>query len=131
MGKKIDRNKTREDWCKQLEALFDQIAAWAEEQRWLVSRDEKMLCEEGLGEYMAPDMVIRLPEGRIIVEVIGHNVIGADGRVDISAFPSLSRLLLVRTGAKWKVKTDSGVNWPRPWNKETFVELARLLATAK
>ena len=131
MPKKIDRNKTREDWCKQLEALFDQIATWAQEERWLINRDEKMLSEDGLGEYMAPDLVIRLPEGRITVDVIGRNVVGAQGRVDISAFPSLHRMILVRMGGKWKIKTDSMIEWPRPWGKKAFVEVAKVLATAR
>ena len=130
MPKKIGRNKMREEWCKLLESLFDQIATWAEEQGWLVHKDEKMLTEGSIGEYMAPDMVIRLPDGRVTVDVIGRDIVGADGRVDLSAFPSFSRMLLVRKGDKWIIKTDSGVRWPRPWNKDTFVELAKLLATA-
>ncbi len=131
MPKKTDRNKKLEDWRELVESLMADIAKWAQQQGWLVHRDEKFINEEQLGEYSVPDLVIRLPEGRISVEIAGRNTIGADGRVDISAFPSLNRMLLLRVGGQWKIKTDSHVAWPREWGKKAFVELARLLASAK
>jgi hypothetical protein len=89
-----------------------------------------MLDEENLGQYAVPDLVIRLPEGRISMDVIGHDIIGAEGRVDISAFPSFNRMVLLRKAGKWRIMTDSMVPWPRPWSKAAFVELAKLLAAS-
>jgi hypothetical protein len=131
MPKKIDWNKKLEDWRELVESLMADITKWAQQQGWQVHRDEKLITEENLGEYSVPDLVIRLPEGRISVDVAGRNTIGADGRVDISAFPSLNRMLLVRVGDKWKIKTDSHVSWPREWGKKAFIELARLLASSR
>lgn len=127
MAKTIDWDTKRETWLTLVNSLVSDIATWAEEQGWPVHRDEKQLKEEHLGQYSVPDLVIRLPGGRIIVEVVGRNIIGAEGRVDIEAFPSMNRMLLVRQGDKWKVKTDARVDWPRPWSKKTFLELAKVL----
>ena len=130
MPKKIDLNKKLDDWRELVESLMADITKWAQQQGWQVHQDEKFITEENLGEYSVPDLVIRLPEGRIAVEVAGRNTIGADGRVDISAFPSLNRMLLVRVGDKWKIKTDSHVAWPKDWGKDTFIELAKILASS-
>jgi hypothetical protein len=131
MPKKPDWDKTREDWRKLVESLMADIEKWSQEQNWLVHKEQKLLTEEHLGEYPVPDIVIRLPEGRVSVEVIGRNTVGAEGRVDISAFPNLNRMLLVRVGDKWKIKTDARVDWPRQWSKRTFIELAKIMASSK
>lgn len=31
--------------------------------------------------------------------------------------------MLVRKQGNWRVRTDSGIDWPKPWSRETFVEL--------
>jgi len=35
-----------------------------------------------------------------------------DGRVDLLAWPSLNRMMLIRASDRWVVKTDSGVAVP-------------------
>ena len=128
--KKIDWDKEREQWRALVEELMADIARWAEEEGWLVHRDTKVLTEEHLGEYVVPDLVIRFPGGRVYVEVGGREVLGADGRVDIESFPNFARMILVRKRGMWKVKTDAFVDWPQPWCKETFIALAKTLASA-
>ena len=131
MAKKIDWKKTREDWQALVEDLMREIAKWAREEGWKVHTEQKRLNEENLGQYAVQDLSIQLPpEGRILVEVVGRNTVGAEGRIDISAFPALNRMLLVRTGNHWKVRTDSGIDWPLPWEKKTFIDLAKVLAAA-
>ena len=130
MSEKIGSEKTREEWRGLVKALATDIERWSLEQGWLVSRQQKYLAEESLGRYAVPDLVIRLPEGRITFDVIGRDVVGAGGRVDISAFPSLNRMLLLRVGGKWKIMTDSRVPWPRAWGKASFIELAKLVASS-
>jgi hypothetical protein len=76
---------------------------------------------------VVPELSVRLGGGHLIVEPIGRNIIGADGRVDITSFPSLNRMLLVRVDDKWVIKTDARIDWPLPWSKDAFLQLADIL----
>ena len=38
--------------------------------------------------------------------------------------------MLILAEGKWSVLTDSGIDWPEPWGRETFVELAISLTKA-
>ena len=119
-----NRNDQRQEWCALLDGLMNQISSWAAAKSWLVSRKEKDIRDDLPDAYAAPILEIKTPQGHIVVEPVGRKVIGAEGRVDIYAFPSLNRLLLVHIEGRWVIKTDSGVVWPRGWNKKAFVELA-------
>ena len=62
---------------------------------------------------------------------IGWNTLGSKGRIDLYAWPTLYRVMpLRRSDDSWVVRTESGIDWPHPWGKETFVELARGLVKA-
>ena len=106
------------------------IRQWAAEQGWLVADLPCEISERLLGKYVAPGLRIRTPSGDLLVEPVARHVIGADGRVDLTAWPSLNRVRLVGHEQGWKVFTDSNLAWPKPWGKDTFVELARGLAAA-
>src|SRR4051812_17733016 len=106
------KEKERQVWLELVEQLLHQIESWAENRRWQVRRDEKRIEESKLGTYRAPVLSILTPVGQIHVEPIARYVARGDGRVDLLAWPSLTRMLLVREGNRWAVKTDSGVNWP-------------------
>jgi hypothetical protein len=51
---------------------------------------------------------------------------GAAGRVDLYAWPTLFRVMLLRSpqDETWAIRTDSGLRWPNPWSEETFAQLA-------
>jgi len=106
------------------------IERWAEAEGWDVARFQRTHHESAIGQYSAPDLRIRTPSGVLNVEVTARYVIGADGRADLCAFPSLHRMLLIRTKGGWQVKTDAGIEWPQEWGRKTFVELARKLTEA-
>ena len=52
---------------------------------------------------------------------------GADGRVDLEAWPSLNRVRLVPAADQWKFITDSNVPLDSPWGSDAFVRLAKHL----
>ena len=115
-------------WLAVVDKLMCDIERWAEEKNWLVARLEpKTLTESTHGEYSVSDLRVRANSGVLDVAVVGREVAGAEGRVDLVAFPTMDRFMLVRTGGKWVVETDLGFLWPRKWGKATFIELARLL----
>ena len=120
----------REAWVALVGRLMAKIEDWARGEGWEVARIVKTHQESAIGRYSAPDLRIRTDSGVLDVEVTARSVIGADGRVDLCAFPSLHRMLLIRTEDGWQVKTDAGIEWPRKWGRRTFVDLAKRLTEA-
>jgi hypothetical protein len=127
---KIDWERKRDDWLVKLRDLMNSIRSWAEQRRWFVDEQEKIVEEDHIGRYTVPTLFIQAPAGKIHVEPIGCNIIGAQGRVDIESFPSLNRLLLILVDGEWKIKTDSRIEWPEPWSEKAFVRLVEALNSA-
>lgn len=88
-----------------------------------MEREDKPVRERLLGDYTVPLLRIMLPRGELHLNPIALDVIGADGRVDLEAFPTLSRVKLIGENGGWKIMTDSNVPLRRPWEPATFVEL--------
>lgn len=121
-------DQTRAQWLTLLDELFQDIASWSEDRDWLVHRDKKKL-EEPFGTYQAPYLAIRTPQGRFVVNPIARYVMSADGRVDMEAWPSFNRAVILRDGGKWKVRRDSTFARLMPWNRQMFLRLARELVS--
>jgi hypothetical protein len=113
-----------------LQALIDDVEAWATARQWAVHRDQKRIHESRLGTYAAPVLSILAPAGRVQVDPVARDIIGADGRVDLIAWPSLTRMVLLRMGDKWVLKTDTGARWPQRWGPHTFERIVNLLNAA-
>jgi len=123
----IDWTKKKSKWISQVDDLINDIKSWSETENWLVDKREKTLNEEHLGSYSVPELTIKTPQGNIIVEPVGRNIVGAEGRVDVYTFPSFNRMLLVAYKDRWVVKTDSKISWPNVWGKDTFFEIVKAL----
>jgi len=93
-----------------------------------VQRDQKRIEGDATGPYAVPCLMIQTPQLRLHVDPIGYDIVGADGRVDILAWPSLNRMLLLRRGGEWKLYTDSRVKWPEPWGERAFEGLVEALS---
>ena len=126
-------------------ALFAGVEVWARE--WLTSREttlalewnaqrrEKELAEDFPHDnYVAPVLEINarpheitlVREEKLMLEPMGFNPSTGTGRIDFYAWPAMYRVRLLDRagGSQWIIKTGSGINWPLPWNKETFVQIA-------
>jgi len=124
----LERNGPAQAWLATVDSLLSQIEQWAAEEDWQVARlKAKKLTESELGTYPVSDLRIRTHSGILNVVVIAKDIVGADGRVDLVAFPTLERFILIRHGERWVVKSDSGKVWPRKWGRKTFVDLAERL----
>src|SRR4051795_6163736 len=88
-------------WLSLVEQLLRQIERWCRDRGWAVHREQAEVTEAKLGTYRVPVLSIRSPAGHVYVEPVARYVAGADGRVDIYAFPSMTRMLLARVGDKW------------------------------
>jgi hypothetical protein len=117
------RQQQRDQWIARVEALVTQIAEWSVAEGWTVERGQKTLREKLLGSYEAPRLQIKLPGGELLLEPIALQAGGGDGRVDLEAFPTLSRVKLIG-GPEWRIITDSNVPLRLPWNRETYAQLA-------
>src|SRR6266487_3484439 len=108
----------RDQWLALVKEVLDQMESWAREEGWSVHREDKRTFENEFGEYNAPVTRFRTPAGEIYVTPIGRNIVGADGRVDIEAWPSLNRVKLVRKNNRWDIITDSNVPLRQDWNQQ-------------
>ncbi len=132
MGMKPARIDTgeREVWLSVVDKLLSQIEEWAGQMEWQIRREDKTITEGLIGTYSVPVLQIKLPGGVLYVEPMARYVIGDDGRVDLYSWPTLQRLLLIRSDDKWVLKTDSLIDWPQPWARKTFYEVAKNLTKA-
>lgn len=115
----------RRDWERNTALLADEVQARAGQEAaargWRVERERKELAEEVVdGAYRVPVVTIHAAQGRLTLEPVARGVLGAQGRVDLYAWPSLFRVMLLHKplgrghGLKWVVRTESGIDWPQP-----------------
>ena len=115
----------RHHWIARVEELIDQIAEWAHAENWAVERHQKAITEKPLGTYALPELIVWPPEGELIVNPIGLNVGGGNGRVDLEAIPTLSRVKLIGDPDGWQIWTDSNVPLRVEWNRDNFIRLVK------
>jgi hypothetical protein len=128
----LNSDAERQRWIETVQAFCDELAGWSENQGWTVTRSVKELREEGLGAYAVPMLTIQAPRGTVKVDPVGREVLGAVGRIDLYAYPTLFRVMLLRSGkdGRWRILTDSGIYLKQPWNETTFAELVTDLTVA-
>src|SRR5436309_10961496 len=112
------KDQRRAQWITWMDEISNDVARWSQDARWLVHRKQKTLHEKSIGTYEAPVVEIKTPSGHLIVEPVALEVFGAEARIDLYAWPSLNRVKLIRVNGAWKLRTDSGIDWPKPWSKE-------------
>ena len=69
-----------------------------------VASSAKRLSENHLGRYTIHDMVIRTADEAVLLSPIGRNVVGAQGRVDVTGDAAESMIVL-QTGSRWGIIT--------------------------
>src|SRR5687767_1737532 len=102
----FSQQQTLEEWLDTLRQLFAQTSDWISAQNWWFEEDTKTIRENELGTYDAPVFRIRTQTSRLVLEPVARYVIGADGRVDLEAWPSLNRIKLIRRKGEWQIMTD-------------------------
>ncbi len=128
--------RLREQWVEQVTALMRQAETWAVEAQdtrgWTIERETHEIEEEVVGgAYVVPGLRLSAGEDELRLEPVARGVLHADGRVDLYAWPSLFRVMLLRKNGEWIVRTESGLDWPQTWNRETFLTLADGLLRAE
>jgi hypothetical protein len=126
----LDIEATRREWLAALDALLADVTRWSEEQGWQVEAEEKEIREQRLGAYATRKLTVTTPAGKLVIDPIARSVYVAEGRVDMYAWATYNRVVLERRRGEWVVRTESNIDWPLPWSRETFLDLAgRLLGS--
>lgn len=130
MVSEIDWVAKKEAWIKQVQELCDEVKKWAKAKSWSVHEDFKKISEDHIGSYEVPCLILLSPQGRVHIDPIGCEIVGAAGRVDIFTWPALNRMLLVRTGDRWEIRTDARVALDAEWCEKTFFDIISRLDAA-
>lgn len=117
-------------WQQKLAGLASDVKAWSEQQQWEVVEEQRTISENGTPPYPVAALQITLPKGEVRLEPITMGGQWWAPRVELAAWPSLHRVYLIDQGGEWRIQTLSGIDYPMPWNRDTFLHLARALATA-
>jgi hypothetical protein len=127
-----DTDQERENWIALVRSFSKQVADWATEQGWQVAWKSLDRTEDVLGSYEVPMLIIQTQRRAVMIEPVARDVLGAAGRIDLYAYPTLFRVMLLRSAenGKWRIRTDSGIFLDRTWNKQTFVRLVDELTEA-
>jgi hypothetical protein len=128
----LDPKEERERWVQTVRSFCDEITKWSSAQGWLVVPEELQLTEELLGTYTVPTLNIQTKHGAVVVEPVARVVMGAVGRIDLYAYPTLFRVMLLRSTKddRWLIRTDSGIFLRQPWSEQTFLDLVADLTGA-
>ncbi len=128
--------RLREQWVEQVTALAHDAEAWATAARdahgWTVERRTHEIEEDVVGgAYVVPGLRVSAGADELRLEPVARGVLHADGRVDLYAWPSMYRVMLLRKNGAWVARTESGLDWPQAWGRETFLTLADGLLRAE
>jgi|WetSurMetagenome_2_1015567.scaffolds.fasta_scaffold25643_5 hypothetical protein len=97
----------RRNWIRSVNALYDDI-----ENKYLekakssktvtISRENKAISEEYVGEYTIPVMVLKIGTERVVFSPKGTVIVGASGRIDLLG--DMGEVTLIRQpGDRWSV----------------------------
>jgi hypothetical protein len=109
MGDSVDWQKERDEWLAHLDRLYSKVESFLE--KYLSSGQIRLeyrqigLNEEGIGSYIARQMILWIGRQEVDLVPIGTFFIGAKGRVDVIGPAGKAELLLVdRKRDSWRPK---------------------------
>lgn len=103
------------EWRNSLSELFDLFEGWAQHKGYQCERSTTEIVEHQLGTYEAPVLTIQRGKARFVVEPIARMIIGGTGRVDFYSYPSLAKLIFLRSqesepeNRQWNAYADTRV----------------------
>jgi len=101
---KTDWDKEKKEWVKNIENLNKNIKEWVAllgEDLVTLYVEKVKIKEDPIGEYETEFLRLKIPNGEVLIQPIGRNIIGAKGRADIVY--SSKRVTLICTDAGWKI----------------------------
>lgn len=124
-----NRDRVRDEWVAAVDRLIGEAEGWAHRQDWATRREPKRIIEESLGPYEVPRLLIHGGLGRLLLDPIAREIVGADGSIEFCALPSYDGMTIARIAGGWFLFPENDAEGPRlPWSEAAFVESARRLA---
>ncbi len=116
----VDWKKERDDWLAYLDSLYKEITTllgeYIQSDQVLVRYHDVLLNEEGIGQYKARRLIIKIGGKEIVLEPIGTLLVGTKGRVDVTGPAGKTRFMLVDKDAirpSFRVATTSSQKGPQ------------------
>ena len=152
-----DASAMRSEWLRAIDDLYQDVEGWAKDwlaelgwnssYGWDVLRTTTEVEDDfSNSRYVAPVLEINalthllwlpperrmVPEQKLVFTPIFLNLGTGTGWLDLTAWPTHYRVRFQHDLGQddWIIKTDSGLKWPNPWGRDTFVELAEGLLEA-
>ena len=105
-GEDIDWDKKRDEWIKDIDALYKDIKKYMgtllRDKTVSLSRSEKIIVEEYLGEYSVVELTLYVGDERVVFSPKGRNIVGASGRVDMIGEMG-RKTLVVQPERRWSI----------------------------
>jgi hypothetical protein len=98
----------RDEWVAAVEKLVQDAEAWSRKRDWALRRDPKTIRENGHGEYTVPRLLIHTVDGRLLLDPIYRDAVGATGLVELCVMPSYDSIKIVRFEDAWKMLPETG-----------------------
>ena len=126
-----DWQRKLEEWLADVERIIGQAKAWAEKREWATKLDKLSITEEVFGTYEAPQLLIHTAQGRLLLDPVGKDIIGAQGRFDFCVMPSYDAVPLIKTDGNWEFFPLSREDLRCSWSEESFEKVALELLKMK
>lgn len=111
-----------EEWVDAVGQFVSEATSWAQKQGWGTRTDSKTVTEESLGTYEVPVLLIQTLQGRVLLDPVARNIVGAEGRIDFCVFPSYDSEMIIRESGNWRVyDSRRTANSARDWSEAVFL----------
>ncbi|HEX5444368.1 MAG TPA: hypothetical protein VFW87_11085 [Pirellulales bacterium] len=84
----LERIRERAAWMQRVNALVDQVEAWAKELNWATRRIEAKIEDSFIGDHHLPALLMQEDTCRVLLEPVGRSTAGAWGVVDLYLLPA-------------------------------------------
>ena len=111
-------------WIAEVEQIICQARGWAEKRGWATKESQKVVTEGGLGTYEVPKLLIHTPEGRLLLDPVAREVVGAAGRLEFCVMPSYDSVAIINQEGIWRFFSLSRTDLNAPWSEEAFEKVA-------
>lgn len=117
----------RNAWVQAVDDVLSEVEAWCEAEGWPTHRESKWIDEDRLGQYTIPVLLIDTPGGRLHLDPLARFIVGADGRIDVYSFPQYHTAILLSSKNAWRFCTVDGPKLDKPFDKPSFLRIAKRL----
>jgi hypothetical protein len=116
--------KVRDAWVAEVEKMADDLERWSADNDWDTKREMKELEEEGLGRYRVPVVRVQTMQGRLYFEPVARFILGAAGRIELTATPSFWQVILLKERGRWQFFDENLKNLRKAWAIDDFQKIA-------